>query len=141
MFGRTFVLIIVLIALSGISVAAFAISDNTNTSKQISQQPLSNNSSGNVSNSSLNTVTLAKLPIGKHLLTREHLLTPSTVKILAKKYIQQQGAILGTPELTKEGGKKIYVVPVILNNSRVGEIDIDAHSGKNLGGAGGAPNS
>jgi uncharacterized membrane protein YkoI len=140
MFGRTFLLIIVLIALSGISLVAFAISDNTNTSKQINQQqinqqPVSNSNLSNVSKSSLNAVKGTKLLIG------ENLLTPSTAKLLAKKYIKQQGAIPGTPKLTKEDGKKIYVVPVILNKSRVGEIDIDAHTGKNLGGAGGAPNN
>jgi hypothetical protein len=34
---------------------------------------------------------------------------------------------------------KVYEVPLILNNIKVGEIHIDSSNGKNIGGAGGAP--
>jgi hypothetical protein len=41
--------------------------------------------------------------------------------------------------LIKTDGQYIYVVPVIDNGTNVGEIDINAITGKNVGGAGGAP--
>lgn len=58
---------------------------------------------------------------------------------IAQKYIDEPGAKAGTPKLTKIDGKEVYVVPVIDNGQQVGEIEIDAQTGENLGGAGGAP--
>ena len=57
----------------------------------------------------------------------------------AQKYIEEPGAVAGKPEQYIIGGKNTYVVPVLLNGDRVGEIDIDPETGKNVGGAGGAP--
>ncbi len=58
-------------------------------------------------------------------------------KSIAQKYIEQPGATAGTPKLQKINGKQVYVVPVIYNGQRAGEIWIDAQTGKNIGGAGG----
>lgn len=141
MFGRAFMIIIILIALSGITVAAFAISDNKNTSKQVSQQSITNNSISPVTNKNTNTIVKSNInnvKTDKHTI-KDSILTPLVAKLLAKKYIKQQGTTAGTPNLIKEDGKKVYIVPVLMNKTVVGEIDIDAHSGKNLGGAGGAP--
>lgn len=66
--------------------------------------------------------------------------TAEEAKLIAQKYIEEPGAIAGTPELKTIGGSLVYVVPVILNNTIVGEIYIDPQNGKNVGGAGGAPN-
>ena len=71
----------------------------------------------------------------------------STVKITASEaksivqnnYIEQAGATAGTPKLTTMNGKPIYNVPINMNGQQVGEIWIDAKTGKNIGGAGGAP--
>ena len=63
----------------------------------------------------------------------------SEAKSIASKYILQEGATAGTPKLTTYGGTKAYLVPVMMNGEQVGEIYIDAQTGKNLGGAGGAP--
>lgn len=71
----------------------------------------------------------------------------STVKISASdaqsivqnNYIEQEGATAGTPKLTTMNGEKVYIVPVIYNGKQAGEIWIDAKTGKNVGGAGGAP--
>lgn len=65
------------------------------------------------------------------------IISPAEAQEIAAKYIEQAGATPGTPNLISQDGKKVYVVPVILNNTNVGEIDIDAQSGSNLGGAGG----
>lgn len=64
----------------------------------------------------------------------------SDAKIIAQKYIEEPGAIAGTPTLKTINGQETYVVPVILNSKVVGEIHINPQTGKNIGGAGGAPN-
>ncbi len=56
---------------------------------------------------------------------------------IAQKFIEQPGATAGTPQLTEIDGKSIYVVPVMVDGKSVGEIEIDAQTGENLGGAGG----
>jgi Peptidase propeptide and YPEB domain len=65
-------------------------------------------------------------------------ISSTEAQALAQKYISQTGFKAGTPELN--GG--IYTVPVVStsNGTQVGEIYIDAQTGKNKGGAGGAPN-
>lgn len=63
----------------------------------------------------------------------------SEAKKIAEGYIQQEGAVAGTPVIKTIGGKKVYVVPVQMNGENVGEIYIDPSTGKNVGGAGGAP--
>jgi len=55
----------------------------------------------------------------------------------AQKYIEEPGAKAGKPKLNKINGDSVYIVPVVLNGDTVGEIYIDAQTGKNLGGAGG----
>lgn len=65
------------------------------------------------------------------------IISPTEAQEIAAKYIEQAGATPGTPNLISQDGKKVYVVPVIINNKNVGEIDVDAQSGSNLGGAGG----
>lgn len=66
-------------------------------------------------------------------------ISSSKAKNIAEGYIEQDGATAGTPELKTIDGKKIYVVPIEMNGSNVGEIYIDPKTGENLGGAGGAP--
>lgn len=66
-------------------------------------------------------------------------ISSSQAKSIAQKSILQEGAYAGTPKLITSNGKKIYVVPVILNGKQVGEIYVDPQTGENLGGAGGAP--
>jgi uncharacterized membrane protein YkoI len=58
---------------------------------------------------------------------------------IAATYIQVSGAIAGAPKLVYQSNKLVYIVPVMENGTNVGEIDIDAQTGHNLGGAGGAP--
>lgn len=58
-------------------------------------------------------------------------------KKIAQKYIEEPGAVAGEPVLVTMDKKLTYIVPVLLNGEKVGEIYIDARTGKNLGGAGG----
>lgn len=60
--------------------------------------------------------------------------------IVQKNYIDpESGAVVGTVTLKTVDGKKVYIVTVNKNGQTVGEIYIDPNTGKNLGGAGGAP--
>jgi uncharacterized membrane protein YkoI len=65
------------------------------------------------------------------------IISASKAKKIALEYIEEPGATAGTPELVKSG--KVYIVPVIVDGKTVGEIEIDAVTGENLGGSGGAP--
>lgn len=66
-------------------------------------------------------------------------ITVKKAKIIAQKYIEEPDAMAGTPKTKKIGNMQVYVVPVIINHTQVGEIHIDPKNGKNVGGAGGAP--
>lgn len=66
-------------------------------------------------------------------------ISPEEAKKIAASYIETTGAKAGTPKLVKQNGKLLYIVPVLINGKTAGEIDIDAYTGQNLGGAGGAP--
>ncbi len=67
-------------------------------------------------------------------------ITATEAKTLAQNAINQPGAEAGTPKLVTLNNTLTYVVPIILNNEQVGEIEIDPQTGKITGGAGGAPN-
>ena len=47
--------------------------------------------------------------------------------------------IISAEEAKTVDGRQIYVVPLYQNGNIVGEIEIDAVTGENIGGAGGAP--
>lgn len=66
-------------------------------------------------------------------------ISPSEAQKIAQKYIKTQGVEAGTPKLVEMGGIPTYVVPLISDGKVVGEIYIDPKTGKNVGGAGGAP--
>lgn len=66
-------------------------------------------------------------------------ISSSEAKYIAQDFIEEPGAVAGTPKLVKMNDNLTYVVPVILNGETVGEIYIDPETGKNVGGAGGAP--
>ena len=72
-------------------------------------------------------------------LTNATNITATQAQELANKYIEQAGATAGTPQLTTVNGKQVYVVPIVMNGKTVGQIEIDATTGQNLGGAGVAP--
>ncbi|BDZ69377.1 PepSY domain-containing protein [Methanobacterium ferruginis] len=65
--------------------------------------------------------------------------SPEEAKAIALQYVDEAGVTAGTPVLNTDNGKQIYVVPLYKNGQTVGEIELDATTGENLGGAGGAP--
>jgi uncharacterized membrane protein YkoI len=73
----------------------------------------------------------------KTTITNDTFITPQEAQDIAQKYIAEPNATAGTPKLLNESNGWIYVVPVVINNKTVGEIEIDAHTGENLGGSGG----
>ncbi|MGZ7070695.1 MAG: PepSY domain-containing protein, partial [Methanobacterium sp.] len=60
-------------------------------------------------------------------------------KKIAANYVKEPGASTEAPTLSIQDSKLVYTVPVVCNGTNVGEIYIDAQTGKNLGGVGGAP--
>ena len=139
MIKRATMTLLFLVSISVLVIAAFAISGN-NSSNNIASNvgaPLSS-----IYNSSPSTIqdSSSNAPV-HNVVTKDEIISPTAAKILAKKYIEQPGAVPGNPKLVKEDGKKVYIVTVIDKKKNVGEIYLDAHSGKNLGGAGGAPSN
>ncbi len=66
-------------------------------------------------------------------------ISPSEAQNIAQQYITEEGAVAGTPRLINMDGKPVYVVPIEINGTIVGEIYIDPETGENIGGSGGAP--
>jgi uncharacterized membrane protein YkoI len=67
--------------------------------------------------------------------------SPDEIKqmIIQNNVIQDSTASAGTPVLTTLDGKKVYNVPILINNNQVGEVVVDAYTGEIIEGAGGAP--
>lgn len=84
---------------------------------------ITSNDSANVNNSSNSS--------------RQTMISASEAKNIAKTYIEEPNATAGTPHLVEIDGQMIYVVPVIMDGKTVGQIEIDAYTGNNVGGAGG----
>jgi uncharacterized membrane protein YkoI len=123
MMKKLIVALVVLVAVIGL---AFATLDNNekqentnNNTTQLKQENLTHNTTPINSNN-------------KNISSAE-------AKKIANTYIDSQGASAGTPNLVKQDGKYVYIVPVMDNGKNVGEIYIDAETGENLGGAGGSP--
>jgi uncharacterized membrane protein YkoI len=139
---------VVIVLLIGVAAAGYQISSQTpglwqpvtSTSPDTSQQSSSTTGtdSGNQqsSASSVSTTSSQKASASGSDTVK---ISYSEAKSIASKYILQDGATAGTPKLTTYGGTTAYLVPVMMNGNQVGEIYIDAQTGKNLGGAGGAP--
>lgn len=134
MFKKAIITLVGLVIFSAIIIAAFAISNDNSTTNQ--------NSNGLVT--STNALSPTPESVGYksttyHVMSnvKNKILTPQAAQKIAEKYIKEPEATAGIPKLVKEDGKKVYVVPVLDHKQNVGEIHIDAHNGKNLGGCGG----
>jgi hypothetical protein len=138
---------VVIVLLIGVAAAGYQISNQTglwqpvssltpDTNQQSSSSTGTDSGNQQSSGSSVSTSSSSKSSASGSVNVK---ITASEAKSLAQKSILQEGATAGTPKLTTYGGSKAYLVPVMLNGKQVGEIYIDAETGKNLGGAGGAP--
>jgi uncharacterized membrane protein YkoI len=127
MIKKLVVTIVVLVAIVGIAFAAYS-NTNTKNSVNTTNSTSSDKVSVSVKNTTSNTVKT------------ESNISPAKAQSIAATYIEVSGAKAGTPKLVNQDGTLIYIVPIIdTSNKTVGEIDIDAKTGKNVGGAGGAP--
>jgi len=132
---KLIVTVVVIVAILGI---AFAFTSNSNTKNSINtpNNPTTSTSSGKVDVTVKNTTTNTESTQS----TQSNHISPAEAQKIAMNYIEVSGATAGTPKLQNQDGTLVYIVPVIdKNNKTLGEIDIDAKTGKNLGGAGGAP--
>lgn len=133
---------VIIVAIIGVAAAGYQISSTpglwqptstldqkpTDQSSQQSVQTQSGTQGGTSSGVSKSTTGSSKVKISS-----------SKAKSIAQNSIVQQGATAGTPRLTTMNGNPVYIVPVVINGNRAGEIWIDAQTGENIGGAGGAP--
>ena len=70
-------------------------------------------------------------------------ISPSKAKTIAQSHIDTIAvptASTGTPKLMVLDGKQVYNVPILINNTQVGEMVVDADTGKVIEGAGGVGN-
>lgn len=122
---KSLTIVLVVVAVLGVVLVSYGQSDNQSSSKnstglQKTVSVVTNN----------NTASTSTVSAG---------ISSTEAKKIAASYIKMDGATAGTPKLVKQDGKLLYVVPVMINGKTAGEIDIDAQTGQNLGGAGGAP--
>ncbi len=121
-------LIIALLIIVAGSTVVFAASENSG------QKNLSNPNINNITNQ-----TNQEISSNTTTSDTSTQISPPEAKKNAQKYIEEPKASTGTPENVDIAGHNVYVVPVQQEGKTVGEIDIDPKTGKNVGGAGGAP--
>lgn len=119
------VLVLVIVVVIGAGIYAGSTQTQTNSSQS------NNNTTDDISQ--VNTSQNDSVDSG------EKMISAAEAQEIAKRYIEEPNATAGTPRLSEEDGTKTYIVPVIMNGSTVGQIEINAYTGKNVGGAGGAP--
>ena len=125
--------VVVIVAILGIAFAAYSNSNSKTPTTNNTTNTTTGTSHASVSNTTpVTTQTTSN--------STQSNISPAKAQEIATGYIDATGVTAGTPKLVTESGTQVYVVPLIdTNNTTVGEIDIDAKTGKNLGGAGGAP--
>ena len=129
-------LILVILVMSAAVTLVFATSENPSqnpTNSNINQSITPQNQI-NDSNSQINESGSSKSSSDN-----TNQISPNEAKQNAQKYVIDPTANTGTPTISKIDDKTYYAVPVNINGTNVGEIDIDPKTGKNVGGAGGAP--
>ena len=126
MIKKLVVTVVVLVAIVGIAFAAYSNGNTKNSTNTINSTSPEKVNVNVIKNTTSNTDKT------------QSTISPAKAQEIAKTNIEVSGATAGTPKLQNQDGTLVYIVPVIDNNSTVGEIDIDAKTGKNLGGAGGA---
>lgn len=140
---------VVIVLLIGVAAAGYQISNtpglwqpvtsNSQDSNQQSSSSTGTDSGNQQSSGSASGVTTSSSQQASGSGSDDVKISYSEAKAIAQQSIEQDGATAGTPRLITSGGKQIYLVPVVLNGNQVGSIYVDAQTGENLGGEGGAP--
>ncbi len=125
MIKKSIATLLVVVAVLGVALAV----NGMQNSKNSANMSTSSENANNVVVSNTTNITTNK--------SLDNVISSSEAQKIASNYIDQTGATAGTPQLVTQDGKKVYIVPVIYNGQTAGEIDIDAQTGQNLGGAGG----
>ena len=95
-----------------------SINHNSNPEKQISTTSTSNNANAPIKN----TLNTAKSQIK---------ISPEEAKKIAQENNEVTGEIAGTPTLSKEASKYMYIVPFFTKNgTNTGYIGVDAQTGQ-----------
>jgi uncharacterized membrane protein YkoI len=131
MMKKIIVALLVVAAVSGLVYATYGntssnITNNSSTQGIQQTQQINNTTDKNTNADTTTTKTVTAI-------------SSAEAMKLANNYIKVSTATAGTPSLVKQDNKMVYIVPIIDNGTNVGEIDIDAQTGANLGGAGGSP--
>jgi hypothetical protein len=137
------------LVITGVTIAAYPVISANSQLERSNHANLGIHINNNHKINSINKISNKGLPdqsnsnVKKRSNTRQyttfHNTKSSKSRLIAQKYIEESKAVAGKPERYNIGGKCTDIVPVLLNGKRVGEIDIDYKTGKNVGGAGGAP--
>jgi uncharacterized membrane protein YkoI len=140
MIKKAIIALIVILAIVGLAFAT----NNTNTKNTTNTTHLTTNTTHSTTNTTHLVSPVKQINIISTKNTSQNNNTQIKISFaearnIADTYIQVSGAIAGTPKLVYQSNKLVYIVPVMENGTNVGEIDIDAQTGDNLGGAGGAP--
>jgi uncharacterized membrane protein YkoI len=129
MIKKSMIAVVAMVALVALVFAASGSLDNKDNKDNNS----SVNSSSNQEKQQTSSTNITK----QQNTTKQTEISSEEAQQIAQKFIEQPGATAGTPQLKEIDGKSIYVVPVMIDGKAVGEIEIDAQTGENLGGAGG----
>ncbi|MGB9980160.1 hypothetical protein [Methanobacterium sp.] len=137
------------LVITSITIAAYPVISANSQLGQGNNANLVSNANNNHKTNSINKISTNGLPdqinsnvkrSGPQKYTTSKVNAKSSKsRSIAQKYIKEPNAVAGKPERYNIGGKCTDVVPVLLKGKRVGEIDIDPKTEKNVGGAGGAP--
>jgi uncharacterized membrane protein YkoI len=144
MVNTKILLSVVIVLLIGVAAASYQITTNTpglwqpttSQDQKSSDQVTSTQSEGSQSGTQSETTSTGSQTANGGSSVG---ISITKAKSIAQNYIEQPGAAAGTPKLQTMNGTKVYIVPVIYKGEQAGEIWIDAKTGKNVGGAGGAP--
>ncbi|EKQ52604.1 MAG: hypothetical protein B655_1771 [Methanobacterium sp. Maddingley MBC34] len=126
------VMVLVGVMLTVVTVVALALvasgipNDNSNQLKKEELAAMDTNNTINSSNNSSNKTKNIK-----------NIISPAEAQEIAEQFIKEPGATAGIPKWDEVDGEMVYIVPVIINGTNVGEITINALTGENMGGAGG----
>jgi uncharacterized membrane protein YkoI len=132
MIKKIIVALIVVAAVSGFVYATYGNTSSNNTTNNSTTQ-------GTPQSQQINNITQHTNSDKTTQTTTKTAISSAKAMQIANTYIEVSNATAGTPSLVTEDNKLVYIVPVIDNGTNVGEIDIDAQTGANLGGAGGSP--
>ena len=122
------VMVLVGVMLTVVTVVALALVASgipEDDSKQLKKEELAAMDTNNTTNSSNKTKNI------------KNIISPAEAQEIAEKFIKEPGATPGIPKWDEEDGEMVYIVPVVINGTSVGEITINALTGENMGGAGG----